>query len=73
MIIVREFCGFYGGLFSFSSIPTTAWKASFALIGAGCIVMAISCFCCFLMHLLPKGYDRKMAIWSGHIQILAGM
>ncbi|XP_074641422.1 LHFPL tetraspan subfamily member 7 protein-like [Tubulanus polymorphus] len=68
---VRQFCGFYGGVFNYFSIPSTSWKATCALFGGGIALMGLSCLFCFFMNVAPKAHVRRLSLISGNIQVLA--
>ncbi len=69
---VAQVCGIYGGHFHFSNLPSNAWQAACVLYGGGCAFLCLGALCAIMTLCLPYVCDKRLAIFTGYIQTMAG-
>jgi hypothetical protein len=69
----RQLCGIFGGSFDFGKLPSSSWQAACALFGGGCAFFCFAGLLSLLTLCIPKPFNKNLAVWTGYIQILAGM
>ncbi len=69
---VSQVCGIYGGNFHFSNLPSNAWQAACVLYGGGCAFLCLGAMCAIMTLCLPYLCDKRLAIFTGYIQTMAG-
>ena len=67
-----QVCGIYGGYFHFSNLPSNAWQAACVLYGGGCAFLCLGALFAMMSLCLPNVCDKRLAIFTGYIQTMAG-
>ncbi|KAK3582933.1 hypothetical protein CHS0354_019937 [Potamilus streckersoni] len=67
----RQICGYYGGQFGFSNVPSKAWKAASLLYGGGSMFLCISCLFTLISLCIRRGCDTIVILMTSYLQTAA--